>query len=74
MTIDLRTTKQKQRDARWQQIVGDYMELSKLAPEASANRRMVSVADKHKMTTAGVRNVLLKCGIISTKKSRRAEK
>lgn len=57
--MDLRTPKQKQRDILHQTIIGEFIALRQQAPEASDHRRMCSIADKHNMTSAGIRKILV---------------
>lgn len=59
MAIDLRTAAQKKRDALHQQIIGEFVALRGKAPEASDHRRMCLIAERHSMTSAGIRRILV---------------
>lgn len=61
--IDLRTEKQKQRAALHQAIIGEFMSLRKQT-DASDHRKMCVIADKHGMTSAGIRKILVDNGIL----------
>lgn len=62
--IDLRTQKQRERDALHQAIVGDFIQLRAQNSGASNHRMMCFIAEKRKMTAAGVRKVLIDNNVI----------
>ena len=59
MAIDLRTEKQKQRDAVHAQIIADYLRTKKAAASASNYQVFIHVGKLHGYTPEGVRRVLV---------------
>lgn len=65
--IDMRTDKQRERDALHSTIINEFIKLRSAAPEASNHRRMETLAKKYRMTAAGIRRILLEKNIITKK-------
>lgn len=64
MALDLRTDKQKARDAKHAKIISDFLAVKAQTPSASNNQRIEHVAQLHQLTGAGVRKILKERNII----------
>lgn len=65
--IDTRTAYEKARDAKHSQICNEYLEFINTNPGAAPHRIFRIIAERYGMTIPGVRNVVIKAGIYSTK-------
>lgn len=65
--IDTRTEREKARDAKHQQITNEYLEMANTMPGTASHRLFRILAERHNMTIPGIRNILIKNGIYSTK-------
>lgn len=65
--IDLRTPKEKERDQRYATICNEFLELTNQMPDTATHRIFGLIADRHEMTIPGVRNIVIKAGLYTTK-------
>lgn len=62
--MELRTKKQKERDARNRAIASDFLEIRKQNPRVFSNRIYDVLADKYGKTNQTIRNILIDMGVI----------
>lgn len=67
-TIDLRTEKERARDAKHRAIINDYLAIANQQPSFSPTRIMEHVAERYGMTSMGIRKILEKNNILSNNK------
>lgn len=65
--IDLRTPREKERDTKHSQICNEFLTLRNQMPGAAPHRIFGLIADRHEMTIPGVRNIVIKAGLYTTK-------
>lgn len=65
--IDLRTAKEKERDQKHAAICNEFLTLKNQMPNAATHRIFGLIADRHGMTIPGVRNIVIKAGLYTTK-------
>lgn len=49
------------------EICNEYLELSNRYPDAAPHRIFDTIADRHEMTIPGVRNIVIKAGLYTSK-------
>lgn len=69
MTINYQTPAEKARDEKHKAICNDYLAIVNQLHGVSTHRIFRILADRYDMTTQGVRQVVIRAGLYSPKKS-----
>ena len=65
--IDLRTKAEKDREAKHKAICREFANLANATPQAAAHRLFKVIAERHGMTTPGIRGIVMKAGLYAPK-------
>lgn len=66
-SIDIRTKSERERDAKHKAICNDYLTLSNEMAGVAAHRIFHVIAERHGMTIPGVRNIIIKAGLYTSR-------